>query len=139
MLIKVSAKPKYLRVISSGHFNLAEAERTFLQVIDAVALHRTDKVLFDGREVNGEPTIIQRFYYSDFVARIVARYAAESGNPWPQFAYVLEEPVLDPNRFGEKVARNRGMNMKVFDNLEEAFTWLELEFIESDGFASKSE
>ncbi|HEX3229416.1 MAG TPA: hypothetical protein VHQ95_10645 [Pyrinomonadaceae bacterium] len=132
MLIKVTAEPRYLRVISSGHFTLAEAERTFLQVIDAVALHKTDKVLFDGRDVIGEPTIIQRFYYGDFAARIVARYAAESGNPWPQFAYVLEEPVLDPNRFGEKVARNRGMNMKVFDNLEEAFTWLELEFIESD-------
>lgn len=132
MLIKVIAEPRYLRVITSGHFTLAEAESTFLQVIDAVTLHKADKVLFDGREVIGEPTIIQRFYYSDFAARTVARYAAESGNPWPQLAYVLEEPVLDPNRFGEKVARNRGMNMRVFDNLEEAFTWLELEFIELD-------
>jgi hypothetical protein len=132
MLIKVTAEPRFLRVVTSGHFTLAEAERTFLQVIDAVALHKTDKVLFDGREVIGEPTIVQRFYYSDFAARTIARYAAESGNPWPQLAYVLEEPVLDPNRFGEKVARNRGMNMRVFDNLEEAFTWLELEFIESD-------
>jgi hypothetical protein len=132
MLIKVTAEPRFLRVVTSGHFTLAEAERTFLQVIDAVALHKTDKVLFDGREVIGEPTIVQRFYYSDFAARTIARYAAESGNRWPQLAYVLEEPVLDPNRFGEKVARNRGMNMRVFDNLEEAFTWLELEFIESD-------
>lgn len=117
---------------TSGDFTLAEAERTFLEAIDAVALHKTDKVLFDGREVIGEPTIIQRFYYSDFAARTVAKYAAETGNPWPQFAYVLDEPVLDPNRFGEKVARNRGMNIKVFDNLEEAFRWLELKFIESD-------
>ena len=132
MLIKVTAEPRFLRVISSGYFNLAEAEKTFLEVIATVAIHKADKVLFDGREVKGEPTIIQRFYYSDFAARTVAEYAAASGNPAPWFAYVLEEPVLDPNRFGEKVARNRGMNMKVFDNLKEAFTWLELEFIESD-------
>jgi hypothetical protein len=128
MLIKVTAEPRFLRVIASGRFTLAEAERTFLEVIDAVAINKTGKVLFDGREVSGEPTIMQRFYYSNFAARTVARYAAESGKPAPQFAYVLEEPVLDPNKFGEKVARNRGMNMKVFDNLEEAFTWLELDF-----------
>lgn len=132
MLIKVTAEPRFIRVTTSGDFTLAEAQRTFREAIDAVARHKTDKVLFDGREVIGEPTIIQRFYYGDFAARTVARYAAESGNPWPQFAYVLQEPVLDPNRFGEKVARNRGMNMKVFDNLEEALTWLELEFVERD-------
>ena len=139
MLIKVTAEPRFLRVVASGDFTMSEAERTFREVIDAVAIHKTDKVLFDGREVIGEPTIMQRFFYSNFAARTVARYAAESGKPAPQFAYVLEEPVLDPNRFGEKVARNRGMNMKVFDNLADAFSWLELEFKESDGFASKSE
>ena len=132
MLIKVTAEPRFLRVIASGDFTQEQAEKTFLEVIDAVAIHKTAKILFDGREVIGEPTIMERFYYSNFAARTVARYAAESGKPAPQFAYVLEEPVLDPNRFGEKVARNRGMNMKVFDNLEEAFTWLELECVESD-------
>jgi len=131
MLVKVTVEPRVIRVTSSGHFTLAEAEKTFLDVIAAVALHKADKVLLDGRKVKGEPTIIQRFYYSDFAARTVAEYAAESGNPAPQFAYVLKEPVLDPNRFGEKVARNRGMNIRVFDDLEKALTWLELENIES--------
>jgi hypothetical protein len=132
MLIRVTVEPRFVRATVSGDFTLAEAERTFLEALDVVALRKTDKVLFDGREVTGEPTIIQRFYYSELAARTVAEYAAESGNPAPWFAYVLEEPVLDPNRFGEKVARNRGMNMKVFDNLEDAFRWLELEFIEPD-------
>jgi hypothetical protein len=130
MLIKVTAEPRFLRVIASGEFTPAEAEKTFLEVIDGVAMHKTGKVLFDGREVVGEPTIIQRFYYGNFAARAVARYAAETGRPAPQFAFVLEEPVLDPNRFGEKVARNRGMNIRVFDNLEAAFNWLQLEFTE---------
>jgi hypothetical protein len=106
MLVKVTAEPRFIRVTSSGHFTSGEAEKTFLDVIAAVALHKADKVLLDGRKVKGEPTIIQRFYYSDFAARTVAEYAAESGNPAPRFAYVLKEPVLDPNRFGEKVARN---------------------------------
>jgi hypothetical protein len=32
--------------------------------------------------------------------------------------------VLDPDRFGETVAVNRGMPVRVFDNLEEALKWL---------------
>jgi hypothetical protein len=41
-----------------------------------------------------------------------------------QFAYVLQEPVLDPKRFAETVAVNRGMWAKAFDNLEDALGWL---------------
>jgi hypothetical protein len=44
----------------------------------------------------------------------------------PAFAYVLKEPVLDPQRFGQTVAVNRGMNVKTFDNVEQARTWLGL-------------
>jgi hypothetical protein len=32
--------------------------------------------------------------------------------------------VLDPKRLGETVAVNRGMNIKVFDNPEDARRWL---------------
>ena len=43
-----------------------------------------------------------------------------------RFAYVLKEPVLDPKKFGETVAVNRGMLIRVFDNPEEALQWLEI-------------
>jgi hypothetical protein len=43
----------------------------------------------------------------------------------PQFAYVISEPLRDPQRYGETVAVNRGMNVKTFETLEEAFVWLE--------------
>src|SRR5262245_36109905 len=41
-----------------------------------------------------------------------------------QFAYVLQAPVLDPQRLGEIVAVNRGMWVKAFDNLADALGWL---------------
>jgi hypothetical protein len=31
---------------------------------------------------------------------------------------------IDPERFGERVARNRGVNIRVFDQLERATKWL---------------
>ena len=68
--------------------------------------------------------MIERFCYGEFTARAVAEYALRNGCPSPEFAYVLHIPVLDPNRFGETVALNRGMRIKVFDDLDVARDWL---------------
>ena len=127
MILRICAGSGLLRVIATGEFSLAEAERTFLEMLDAVARHKTEKILLDGRELQGEPDTIQRFLYGEFAAHAVARYIRERGVPRAaQFAYVLQEPVLDPQRFGETVAVNRGMWVKAFDNLEDAHGWLRL-------------
>ena len=127
MTVKISARPENIHIVASGDFSLDEAKRTFLEVLDAVQRHGTSKVLFDGRDINGEPLLIERFYYGQFAADHV-RYLKEHG--WrggePQFAYVLEEPVLDWLRFGEMVARNRGLNTRAFDNPDDAVEWLAL-------------
>jgi hypothetical protein len=125
MTLIINAGSGLLRVIAAGEFSLAEAERTFIEMLDAVAQHKTEKILFDGRQLTGDPNIIQRFLYGEFAARTVERYISEgSVPPASQFAYVLQEPVLDPRRFGESVAANRGMWVKAFDNLEDALGWL---------------
>ncbi len=124
MIVEISAESGFLRVVATGQFSLKEAKRTFLEVIDAVARNKCEKVLFDGRELKGEPETIERFYYGEFAAQAVARYTKRGVSRVPQFAYVLEEPVLDPRRFGETVAANRGMFVKAFDNLEDALGWL---------------
>jgi hypothetical protein len=129
MSMPVSIQPEsgLLRVIATGEFSLKDAESTFLEVLDAVARHKTGKILFDGREIVGDPETIERFFYGEFAAHAVARRLIESGVlHLPQFAYVLHEPVLDPKRFGETVAVNRGMWVKVFDNVEDALEWLGL-------------
>ncbi|MBC7900612.1 MAG: hypothetical protein H7070_11240 [Saprospiraceae bacterium] len=104
-----------------------EAKRTFLKIIEAIEEHESEKVLIDGREVVGNPSIVERFYYGEFAADTVTRSTQRVGyGAGPQFAYALHEPVLDPLRLGETVAVNRGMNIKVFDNLDEAANWLKL-------------
>ena len=54
----------------------------------------------------------------------MASFASHGVSPATRFAYVLEEPMLDPDRFGETVAVNRGMIVRAFDNLEAARAWL---------------
>ncbi|HTH38130.1 MAG TPA: hypothetical protein VL572_09195 [Pyrinomonadaceae bacterium] len=127
MTINISARPENLHVVAAGEFSLDEAKRTFLEMLDAIQKLGIRKVLFDGRDITGEPLLIERFYYGQFAAEHVSNLT-EHG--WegeePQFAYVLTEPVLDWLRFGEMVMRNRGVNGRAFDNTEEAVAWLEL-------------
>jgi hypothetical protein len=125
--LEVCPDSGFLRVGAVGEFSLGEARRTFLEMLEAVALHKVSKVLFDGRGVAGEPATIERFYYSEFAAQAVAEFADRGMlSRATKFGYVLEEPMLDPERFGETVAVNRGMCLKVFDNLQDARGWLEI-------------
>lgn len=125
LLLRTRVEPGSLHARISGPFSLDEAKRTFLEILAAIAQHKMDKVLIDGREIEGVPTTIQRFIYGEFAATATRtlRERKVFPNP-PQFAYVLKEPVLDPMRFGETVAVNRGMHVKAFDDLEDALRWL---------------
>ena len=123
MSLQMNAESDLLNVVVTGEFSLEEAKRTFLQMLEAIVLHKSKKVLLDGREVMGNPETMERFYYGQFAAQKVV--AGKRGVPVAtRFAYVLREPLRDPRRFGETVAVNRGMNVKTFHNPEEAFQWL---------------
>ena len=124
MLLEIRPESGLLNVDATGKFSLKEAKRTFLELIEAVALHKAKKVFFDGRKLIGKPEIMERFYYGEFAARAVWDFAERGVSPATRFAYVLKEPVLDPGRFGETVAVNRGMAVRAFDNPEEALQWL---------------
>jgi len=114
-----------LQAVATGEFSLTEAERTFTELLQAIKETKARTILFDGRELVGNPMIVERFYYGEFAANCVDQLVA---NGWsggsPQFAYVLHEPLLDPLRLGETVAVNRGMNVKAFTNFKEAIQWL---------------
>jgi hypothetical protein len=127
MTLTMNAEPGFLHVAAAGEFSLDEAKRTFTEMLGAAVRHKSEKVLFDGRQLTGEPAAIERFFYGEFAALAVAMSPEFRTSRVPRFAYVLEVPVLDPRRFGETVATNRGMAVKVFDNLEEARRWLGLE------------
>jgi len=130
MELEIYPEESLLRVVAKGEFSLEEAKRTFLEMLEAVALHKSKKVLLDGRTVLGDPKTMERFYYGEFAAQSVSQYQARGVSRGTPFAYVLLEPMLDPNRFGETVAVNRGMVIKVFDNSAEALVWLEAEIRE---------
>jgi hypothetical protein len=114
-----------LKVEASGDFSLEEAKRAFLAMLEAVAQYRAEKILFDGRNLKGEPEHIERFLYGYFAAtetiHLIEKHRLSQP---PRFAYVMHEPLRDPRKYGETVAVNRGMIVKVFETPEEANQWL---------------
>jgi hypothetical protein len=116
----------FLHTVVRGAFDIDEAQQLFLMLLEIIVRNRASRVLFDGQEITGEPTTIERFYYGKFAAAAVTISRNRETKINPRFAYVLKHPVLDPMRFGEIVAVNRGMNLKAFDNIEAARRWLEL-------------
>jgi len=124
--IDIRTDTAFLNVLATGKFSLKEAQRTFLEVLEAVGSHHLKKVIIDGREVIGKPETIERFYYGKFVANSIKAYKTRGVSGATAFAYVINEPLLDRQRFGETVAVNRGAHVRAFDNMEAAFKWLEI-------------
>ena len=124
MLAQIQHKSDILNAVLTGTFSLDEAKRTFLEILDAVALQKSKGILIDGRTLVGKPEVIERFFYGQFTAEMVISYEDRGVSAGTPFAYVLNEPILDPKRFGETVAVNRCMNVKAFECREEALTWL---------------
>ena len=44
-----------LSVDASGEFSLEDAKQAFLEMLEAVALHKAEKILFDARNMKGSP------------------------------------------------------------------------------------
>lgn len=122
--LKVDHERRLLYVLYSGAFSLRDAETTFLEILAAMVEHKLKKVLVDGRQVVGNPESLERFFYGRYVADSVAITVNRTKIEVPRFAYVLKEPLLDPKRFGETVAVNRGMRVRVFDDMKQAEWWL---------------
>ena len=133
VLMKVVPRDNVLYVAAEGVFTLDSAMRNFLEIVQAINEHKSEKVLLDGRKIVGEPSIIQRFYYGQFVADAITAPDKKRGPVKnPEFAYVLLPPALDRGRLGETVAVNRGIKLKAFDNMPDALAWLGLTDLEME-------
>ena len=137
MTAQVTASSNILYVLADGEFTIDDARRVFVEVVDAVIANQSEKIVFDGRSISGDPEIIERFFYGEFTAISVKRPLEEGAivTP-PRFAYILLPPVLDLERLGQTVAVNQGLHVKSFDNLTEGIAWLGLVPKDLEGLAA---
>ena len=126
MSISLQVEPSdgYLSVRVTGTFELEAAEAETLRVLQASVEHKLASVLLDIRLLLGAPTILERYEYAEFLVREVRASVVRHGGPTPRLAYLGLPPLIDPERFGVLVARNRGLPVLVTEDLDEALGWL---------------
>jgi len=115
LALQVETGQDWLVARVRGAFDLARLMALITAIADAAKATRSRAVLIDLTEITGNPTLSDRF-------NIATRVAAQGfGVP---IAVVGPEATLDPRKFGELVARNRGVEVKVFSQFDSAEAWL---------------
>src|SRR5712671_5181271 len=114
----------YLSALVAGAFALEEAQAVSLRLLQASLEHNLANVLVDVRQMQGQPTVAERYAYSAFMAREVVSRSVRHGGPAVRLAYVGYAPLIDPERFGVLVARNRGALVLATEDVNEALNWL---------------
>ncbi len=119
----------YLRIALEGDWDNSGYGATADKILAICERHQIPKILMDVRGLNGNPNALERFSMATiftakyFIVRLSHRI------PPCRFAVIGKNPMVDPKRFEETVAINRGLPVKTFTQLEEAMEWLEVQKI----------
>ena len=118
---EVDVRPDYVYMSCTGVFS----NDALLDVFEKGLTIAEDKelmaILVDTRGLGGVPaSTIQRFDLGESIPGIQLEHSSRIC-----LVLVGDEPMIEPERFGETVAVNRGATGKVFTDIDEAVTWLE--------------
>ena len=114
---QVEVQEDYVCLRCKGAYDLKSAKEVFNQAYRITAQQQLNAVLIDVREIAGNPpSTMERFDLGVLIG--------EHRDSGICLALVGTEPILDPRRFGETVALNRGGWGKGFTDIDEAIVWL---------------
>lgn len=112
----VATTAEYLHVALRGRRGLAELQRTWADLAQAMSRFRHHKLLLDVRDLTGEiPAYQQMKLNGDWRAY---------GFPWTVKAAIVTVQHKQLLGFAETVLRNRGANVRVFEDFDSAESWL---------------
>jgi hypothetical protein len=106
----------YLAVRFTGTGAAEEICQQFESIAEHCKRANKNKLLLDLTDARVEMSLADRYFLAEG-ARIFACYGLK-------VAGVARPEQLDPKRFGEMAARNRGVNILVFTNVKDAEQWL---------------
>ena len=114
-------QPNYLHVHCQGAFEIEAMLKVISMAFDHAGSKGLNSILVDVMEVLGRPpTTMERYRLGEHVAQLFDTYGRHF-----RFAMVGNAPMIEPARFGETVARNRGANILAFNAIEDAIAWFE--------------
>ena len=101
-----------LRVEASGAYEAFKAREFFEQILEEARAKHLDKVLIDARSFPGELSVIERYD--------IGMLLAELSTTGIRLAFVVRPSLVWPDRFGENVAANRSVCIRVTTDLPQA-------------------
>ena len=104
---------RFLRIAALGTHDSIRSVRLFEWMAEETVRLGASRVLLDLRGVNGDVSTADRFDIGVAAARIPA-----------QVALIARPGMIDPERFGQMVAGNRGADGRVFASEADAVAWL---------------
>jgi hypothetical protein len=95
------------------------------QLIETAITHNCTKILADLRKVVGTLTTMERFTMGATGAHKYHSALSKGEVSYCRFSLIANPPLMDPHKFGETVATNRGMPVRIFSSYQDAFNWLQ--------------
>lgn len=114
--LRIIQKDAYVRFDYTGEFSQAAGKQCIDAMVEACRRLQISKALLDCRKMTGEIEILEGF--------MVAQYGGKMRGFLTKTALVGREDQMFPDNFVENVAVNRGVNLKIFTDIEEAIAWL---------------
>jgi hypothetical protein len=105
-----------IRVVVTGVFSLDLARAVVGSAIRACEEHRLVRALADIRSMQGDMATLDRYEAGTYGAKMIPRTIA--------VAMLARPDQISPDSFFENVLVNRGVNLRVFSDQEEALEWL---------------
>ena len=114
--LNIADRGSFLLVEFFGKFSVEAGRQCIDRMVEASVKHGRPKVLLDCRRMTGVMQVLDRFE--------VAEYGAATCYQLHQVALLGNKDMVLPDKFVENVAVNRGMNLKIFTDFDEAVLWL---------------
>jgi hypothetical protein len=117
--LQIKEMPEYLVVGFVGTGSRADFWRQFELIPEHCKRANKNKLLLDytGAYRYGEVELVDRYLFGEHT-QILARCSVV------KVAVVARPERVDPERFAEMVAQNRGINLRIFTSVEDATEWL---------------
>jgi hypothetical protein len=115
-VVDVYDKDEFVLVTYTGEFNVEAANRTIDRALQACKEFGKTRLLLDCKNMIGALSVFDRFQ--------VAEYGQKLQGTMSKVAMVRPESQDPSDKFTETVAVNRGVNLKLFTDFEEAVKWL---------------
>jgi hypothetical protein len=113
----------YLYVSVSGELDVAGAETALAEMFAVAASAHQPRILLDCSRVGGAWGPDERYTVGSFLAAEMERRANQFPER-PRLAIYAVAPLMDPNRYTQTVATNRGALVRSSDSLQELLSWL---------------